>query len=79
MHRRAFLKSTAGAGILGATGLAAPALSQRAAARVVRLVPHADLANFDPVWTTAYIARNAAASDMRLCAPVRRAPFALLE
>jgi peptide/nickel transport system substrate-binding protein len=59
MHRRAFLKSAAGAGILGAAGLAKPALSQRAAARVVRLVPHADLANFDPIWTTAYIARNA--------------------
>jgi peptide/nickel transport system substrate-binding protein len=59
MHRRAFLKSAASAGILGATGLATPALSQRAAAGVVRLVPHADLANFDPIWTTAYIARNA--------------------
>jgi peptide/nickel transport system substrate-binding protein len=59
MHRRAFLKSAAGAGILGAASLATPALSQRAAARVVRLVPHADLANFDPIWTTAYIARNA--------------------
>src|ERR1700750_1361925 len=59
MDRRAFLKSTATAGILGASGLATPAISQRAAARVVRLVPHADLANFDPIWTTAYIARNA--------------------
>jgi peptide/nickel transport system substrate-binding protein len=59
MDRRAFLKSAAGAGILGATGLATPALSQPAAARTVRLVPHADLANFDPIWTTAYIARNA--------------------
>src|SRR5262249_56287563 len=59
MHRRAFLKSAAGASILGAAGFATPALSQRAAARVVRLVPHADLANFDPIWTTAYIARNA--------------------
>jgi peptide/nickel transport system substrate-binding protein len=58
MHRRAFLKSAAGAGVLGVT-LATPAVSQRAAARVVRLVPHADLANFDPIWTTAYIARNA--------------------
>jgi peptide/nickel transport system substrate-binding protein len=58
MDRRAFLKS-AGAGLLGASGLATPAISQRAAARVVRLVPHADLANFDPIWTTAYIARNA--------------------
>jgi peptide/nickel transport system substrate-binding protein len=59
MHRRAFLKSAAGAGILGAAGLATPAISQRAAGRVVRLVPHADLANFDPIWTPAYIARNA--------------------
>jgi peptide/nickel transport system substrate-binding protein len=60
MHRRAFLKSAAGAGVLASTaGFAAPALSQRAAARTVRLVPHADLANFDPIWTPAYIARNA--------------------
>jgi peptide/nickel transport system substrate-binding protein len=59
MDRRAFLKSTAAAGILGASGLATPAISQRTAARAVRLVPHADLANFDPIWTTAYIARNA--------------------
>jgi peptide/nickel transport system substrate-binding protein len=58
MDRRAFLKSAA-AGVLGASGLAMPAISQRADARVVRLVPHADLANFDPIWTTAYIARNA--------------------
>ncbi len=48
----------AGAGAL-AGGLATPAISQRAAARVLRLVPHADLANFDPIWTPAYIARNA--------------------
>jgi peptide/nickel transport system substrate-binding protein len=58
MDRRAFLKS-ATAGVLGASGLATPAVSQRADARAVRLVPHADLANFDPIWTTAYIARNA--------------------
>ena len=60
MHRRAFLKSFAGASALAtAGGLAAPAISQRAAARTVRLVPHADLANFDPIWTSVYIARNA--------------------
>ncbi len=40
-------------------GLSTPAISQRAAARTVRLVPHADLANFDPIWSGAYIARNA--------------------
>src|ERR1700674_4912144 len=60
MDRRSFLKTTAGAGAVAAAGgLATPAISQRAAARALRLVPHADLANFDPVWTTAYIARNA--------------------
>src|SRR5271168_668004 len=60
MDRRAFLKSFAGAGTMAAAGgLATPAISQRAAARTVRLVPHADLANFDPIWTSVYIARNA--------------------
>ena len=28
-------------------------------AGTTRFVPHADLANFDPIWTSAYIARNA--------------------
>src|SRR5262250_2111892 len=60
MDRRTFLKSAAGAGALAAVGtLATPAISQRAAARALRLVPHADLANFDPVWSSTYIARNA--------------------
>src|SRR5215475_5288198 len=59
MDRRAFLKSAVGAGALAkAGGLATPAISQRAAARTLRLVPHADLANFDPVGSI-YIARNA--------------------
>jgi peptide/nickel transport system substrate-binding protein len=57
MDRRAFLKS-AGA-VTAGSFLSTPAVSQRAAARAVRLVPHADVANFDPIWTTAYIARNA--------------------
>jgi peptide/nickel transport system substrate-binding protein len=60
MDRRAFLKTAAGAGAAIATnGISRPAISQRASARALRLVPHADLANFDPIWTTAYIARNA--------------------
>src|SRR5260221_145366 len=60
MDRRTFLKSAVGAGALAtAGGLATPAIAQRAAARALRLVPHADVANFDPVWTTAYITRNA--------------------
>src|SRR5262249_15623895 len=62
MNRRAFLKSVAGAGVLtAASGLAAPAISQRAAARVLRFVPQADLANFDPIWNTQYVVRNGAA------------------
>src|SRR2546427_5037651 len=60
MDRRTFLKSAVGISALAtAGGLATPAISQRAAARVLRLVPHADLANFDPIWSPAYIARNA--------------------
>jgi peptide/nickel transport system substrate-binding protein len=57
MDRRTFLK-TAGALAAGAS-LAAPAFAQRADAHVLRLVPHADLSNFDPVWSSTYIARNA--------------------
>jgi len=61
MDRREFLKSATGAGALAATaGLAAPAISQRLAARTLRFVPQADLANFDPIWGTQYVVRNAA-------------------
>jgi peptide/nickel transport system substrate-binding protein len=61
MDRRAFLKRTgAAAGAAAVAALARPAISQAAAARTLRLIPHADLANFDPIWSTAYIARNAA-------------------
>ena len=61
MDRRVFLKTTGAAvAATAAGGLACPALSQGATARTLRLVPHADLANFDPIWSTAYIARNAA-------------------
>jgi peptide/nickel transport system substrate-binding protein len=60
MDRRTFLKSAIGAGALAtAGGLATPAISQRDAARTLRLVPHADLNNFDPVRSPAYIVRNA--------------------
>jgi peptide/nickel transport system substrate-binding protein len=61
VDRRVFLKTT-GAAVAATTagGLACPALSQGATARTLRLVPHADLANFDPIWSPAYIARNAA-------------------
>ena len=51
MDRRTFLKVSAGAGALAATsGLATPAISQGAAAKTLRFVPQANLANFDPIW-----------------------------
>ena len=59
MDRRAFIK--AAAGVLGSGALATPAIAQRGAARVLRFVPQADLANFDPIWNTQYVVRNAAA------------------
>jgi peptide/nickel transport system substrate-binding protein len=60
MDRRAFLKHAAAGSALAAAGtFATPAISQRAAARALRFVPQADLANFDPIWTTAYVVRHA--------------------
>ena len=62
MDRRTLLKVVAGAGTLGMTGkLSTPAISQGAAARVLRFVPQANLANFDPIWGTQYVVRNASA------------------
>src|SRR5215471_11636758 len=62
MDRRTFLKSVAAAGSLATTGrLSAPALAQGAAAKTLRFVPQANLANFDPIWGTQYVVRNAAA------------------
>ena len=51
-------------GLVGASALSAfprPALSQGAAAKTLRFVPQANLANFDPIWGTQYVVRNAAA------------------
>ena len=61
MDRRTVLKGLAGAGGLALTGLSAPAIAQGAAARTLRFVPQANLANFDPIWGTQYVVRNAAA------------------
>ena len=62
MDRRTLLKAVAGAGTLAMPQkLAAPALAQGAAARTLRFVPQADLANFDPIWGTQYVVRNASA------------------
>src|SRR5262249_61519947 len=60
IDRRRFIKTAAGV-FAAAGGLAAPAIGQRAQARVLRFVPQGDLANFDPIWNTQYVVRNAAA------------------
>ncbi|MDB5382106.1 MAG: transporter substrate-binding protein, partial [Rhodospirillales bacterium] len=60
MDRRTFLASTGLA--TSAALLSAPALSQGPAARTLRFVPQANLANFDPIWGTQYVVRNAAAA-----------------
>jgi len=60
MDRRSFIKAGVAAGVVaGSGGIAAPALSQ-AANRTLRFVPQANLANFDPIWGTQYVVRNAA-------------------
>ena len=60
MDRRTVLKGLAGTGSLAVTGgLPMPAISQGAAARTLRFVPQANLANLDPIWTTQYVVRNA--------------------
>jgi len=57
MDRRSFLQS--GAVVAASSALAAPALSQGAAARTLRFVPQANLANYDPIWGTQFVVRNA--------------------
>ena len=52
--RRAFMAMVALAVPLGFMVGSQPA----AAEKVLRVVPHADLKNIDPIWTTAYITRN---------------------
>ncbi|GLH81919.1 ABC transporter substrate-binding protein [Bradyrhizobium sp. SSBR45G] len=62
MDRRTVLKGLAGASGLALTGgFAAPAIAQGASAKTLRFVPQANLANFDPIWGTQYVVRNAAA------------------
>jgi peptide/nickel transport system substrate-binding protein len=61
MDRRNFLKSSLSAGALAASGgIAAPAIAQ-AAGKALKFVPQANLANFDPIWGTQYVVRNASA------------------
>lgn len=58
MERRSLMQ--AGLAVAASTSFAAPALSQGANARTLRFVPQANLANFDPVWGTQFVVRNAA-------------------
>ncbi len=60
MHARRRIRATAStlALLLGtALALAGPGGTAQAQ-KVLRIVPHADLKNLDPIWTTAYITRN---------------------
>ncbi len=54
MSRRAVLKAASA----GAVALAAPNIVLAEQQRVLRFIPHADLASLDPAWTTADITRN---------------------
>jgi peptide/nickel transport system substrate-binding protein len=58
MRRRTLLAGSATLTAAGAMGLARPAIAQGASAKVLRFVPQANLANPDPIWTTATVAIN---------------------
>lgn len=56
MKRRQLLTAaTTGAALAAMPPLARPSIAQPANSRVLRFVPHADLANPDPVWSTALV------------------------
>jgi peptide/nickel transport system substrate-binding protein len=54
IERRAALALMAAAALAGAAWSGAAWAQQK----VLKVVPHADLKNIDPIWTTAYITRN---------------------
>jgi peptide/nickel transport system substrate-binding protein len=58
MRRRNLLASGAALAAVGTTRLARPAIAQGASAKVLKFVPQANLANPDPIWTTATVAFN---------------------
>ena len=58
MDRRTVIKGLAAAGgVAATTRLSAPALAQNA--KVLKFVPQSNLSNFDPIWGTQYVVRNA--------------------
>jgi peptide/nickel transport system substrate-binding protein len=58
MRRRNLLAGSAALAAVGTAGLARPAAAQSGSAKVLRFVPQANLANPDPIWTTATVATN---------------------
>ena len=48
-------KKLAKGALVAATAVALSAASPVFAEKVLRIVPHADLKNLDPIWTTAYL------------------------
>ncbi len=56
MRRRTLLAGAGSAGLISA--LPHASIAQPASARTLRFVPQADLANPDPIWTTATVAAN---------------------
>src|ERR1700761_498345 len=58
MRRRSLLATGAALASLGPSKLSRPAIAQGASAKVLKFVPQSDLANPDPIWTTATVAAN---------------------
>lgn len=58
MSRRTFMACVAACAALAAVASTAPAAAQGPAAKVLRVVPQADLKILDPIWTTAFVTRN---------------------
>jgi len=61
MHRRTFLKSAAGTALPRRSESSQHQPWRKALPRTLRFVPQANLANFDPIWGTQYVVRNASA------------------
>ncbi len=53
-NTKTFLKASCLAASLLAGSISTPAIAEK----VLNVIPHADLKNLDPIWTTAYISRN---------------------
>ena len=58
MTRRVFLKALAATAVAAGFFVQVQAQNAVPANKVLRFVPHANLAVLDPIWTTAYVTRN---------------------